>query len=456
MPGGLMQLIAVGNQDQFLTISPEFSFFKQVYKRHTNFAMESVKQTFLTKPVLDTTGGTYYCRLGRVADMVNQIYLCFSLPDIYSNESYRFQWVKNIGQYMIDEYSVRVDAQTLDMGYGEWMDIWNELSLPVSKKGAYDKMVGNTSDMISPTASTTRTIIQNNRIYYSTYPSATATQPSIKGRSFFLPLPFWFTRNPAAALPLVALQYQIVEVAIKLRSINELYTLYDATEGVHISPLEWKRRYPSDNVNIGRFLSFAGNDKTSIDIEGYLECNYIFLDDAERRQIAGNSMDLLVERLYRSETGGIIKQGTVDLIIANPIKEIIFVTRRSDAYKYNSWGNFTMSVPEDGNASILKTAKILWNGVDRFEEKPAEYFNLLQPYQHHSNIARQGIYPYSFALNPEDWQPSGSFNASTVNKIQLYVTTNDTVNREYTVVVYSVYYNVFRLLGGNAAMVFTS
>jgi len=321
--------------------------------------------------------------------------------------------------------------------------------------------------MFNPKSATLRTVIKNNRISYNFYPYASEDTPSIKGRRCFIPLPFWFTKNPSAALPLVALQFQIVEISIRLRPIHELYQLYDNETGNYISPFEWRAlpRYQGDNVDIGRFLSFEALETNTspnnvIDLDAYLECNFIFLDDAERRQVAGNSVDILVERLYRSETSGIKNQGTVDLVVSNPIKEMIFITRRSDVSKYNGWANFTMDVTENENMPILKTAKLLWNGVDRFEEKPYEFFNLLQPYQHHSNIGRQGIYSYSFALYPEKWQPTGSFNASMINKIQLYVTINDDsqldIPTDYTVVVYSVYYNIFRIIGGNGGMVFTS
>lgn len=158
------------------------------------------------------------------------------------------------------------------------------------------------------------------------------------------------------------------------------------------------------------------------------------------------------------EKGGILSQNTIDLVISNPVKEVIWITRRSDASQYNEWGNFTAAYPENPNFPILASAKMLWNGMERMEEKPAAYFQLLQPFQHHTSSPREGIYTYSFAIYPEKIQPSGSFNASMISKIQLYVTTEnyDPTPAEYEIVIYTVYYNIFRVMSGSGGMVFQS
>ena len=138
----------------------------------------------------------------------------------------------------------------------------------------------------------------------------------------------------------------------------------------------------------------------------------------------------------------------------------------ANIFRYNDWTNLTSSIPESNDAVALATAKLIWNGVDRIDEKDSRYFNLLQPYNYHSSSPREGIYCYSFALHPEKMEPSGTFNASTINKIQLYVTVNPysiskipfiTNNEnEYTITVYSIYYNIFRVMGGHCAMVFAN
>ena len=411
--------------------------------------METIRQTFLSKPVLSASTTSVTCRIGRVADMLGQVYFTFQLPDIYANENLQFRWIKNIGEYMIYSYSVRLDTQLIDQGWGEWMSVWNELTGAQDKSTTYNSMIGNTEDIYNPVSKVPRVVVRNNRISYVQYPTATPGNPSIKGRKLMVPLPFWFSRNTAMALPIIALQYQYIEITLELRNIEELYQIYDATHNMWVSPTRYRQLYNVD-VSISRFLNIEGNGPTQIDIDGALECNFIFLDNAERSMIASQQLDLLVERVYRTEKGGVEANNIIDMYISNPVKEFIWVARKATTHNTNDWTNYT-----DDGSPIMRTAKIIWNGLDRIEEKDEWYYNKIQPYQHHNNNAPPGVYCYSFALHPEKWQPSGSFNASAINKIQLYVTTNKMIT-DYSFVVYSLYYNVFRIIGGNGGMVFAN
>jgi hypothetical protein len=493
MGGGVMQLIAIGAQDVFLSGSPEMSFFKLVYKRHTNFSMESVRQTFATKPTLDTKTNTFTCRITRIADLLQDVFISVELPNIYSNENLRFKWVENIANYMIYSYTLKLDTQTIDIVWGEWMDIWNELSLSADKKEGYNRMTGNVEEFMKPKSTEPSVRYNNNRITYFSYPTGgtTTNNPSIASRRLYIPIPFWFSKNPGLALPLIALQYQNIDVVVEVKNIEELYQVYDVQTAIYYSPMGYRELIKERNslssiptatlngdsinsnivfdrdlniqlfnadVSIQRFLvpinqSYA-NVSSSVDIDAYLECNYVFLDEAERKSIASQSHDFLVERVYRIDKEGIKTQGMIDLVIQNPIKEIIWVARRSDTQKYNTW-NFYMNKT---NSPILNTAKLLWNGMERFEEKPEVFFNMIQPYKHHTRCPREGIYVYSFALYPEQIQPSGSFNASIINKIQMYVTTNPPLNSiyDYEFIFYAPYYNVFRVMSGSGGMVFAN
>jgi len=459
MPGGVMQLVAIGAQDQYLIGSPSMSYFKSVVKTHVHFALESVRQTFLSKPTLDINRNTFTCRIGRVGDLLRNVFLSFELPDIYSTDEFRFQWIENLAKYMIHSVSLRIDTQLVDQVFGEYLDISTELTMPTGQSDTFDRMTGNVEEFVAPKALKERVIIRNNKVSFSYYPESTGpgSTPSIKGRRFFVPLSFWFTRSPTLALPLIALQYQNVDVTIEFRGIEELYQVYDDVTETYVSPghlrsLRQQRGLPVPNVGISAFTYKSG----SVDLDAYLECEFAFLDESERLVLAHDSRDYIVERVYRSEQTGVRTIATIDLVLSNPVKEIIWITRRSDANLYNNWKNLTATNPEDSNSPVLKTAKIMWNGMDRIEEKPSAYFNLLQAYQHHTRGPREGIYSYSFALHPEKIQPSGQFNASMINKIQLYLTTNALPEEEYEVIVYSLYYNVFRVMGGSGNMVFAS
>lgn len=456
-----MSLLAVGPQDQYLTVSPEMSFWRQVYKRHTNFSMESISQTFLSSPQFTVGGGRTRatCRIGRHGDLLSNAFLSIQLPDIYSDGRLRFRWVKNLASVMLYSYSLDIDTQRIDERWGEYNDICHELTHTVDKQFAFDRMAGNTEDMIAPKALQKKVIVNNNHLSYSFYPEATRTRPSIKGRRIYIPLEFWFAKSNALALPLVALQYQNIDINFELRAIEDLYQVWDPTGGAdrlgaYISPTQYRSKYTED-VSLSRFTAFDGNGSSSIDLKAYIDCNFVFLDTAERNFVAISNMDYLIERVYRNEAGAVRGQGVVDLTLTNPIKEIVWTLRRRDANEFNDWCNYTAVRPESEGYPILDSAKLLWNGLDRFELKPAAYFNLLQPYIHHSTSPREGIYTYSFSLHPERLQPSGSFNATTISRIQLLLTLiNNT--EEYDVFVYSVYYNIFRVISGSGNMVFVS
>lgn len=461
MPGGLLQLIAVGAQDAYLTNSPEMSFFKQVIKRATKFSMESIRQVFLTNPTLSTSSSQIFtCRIGRYGDLLGEVYLCFTLPDIYSDEIKQFRWIKNMANHMLLRYSVSIDTQKIDERYGDWLDVWNELSMTSDKKYGYDKMIGNVEDYILPRIKDPLVLLKNNRLYYTFYPKATADTPSIPSRTFYLPLDFWFSKNPSLALPLIALQFQNIDITIELRNVEELYQIYDIQTAQYLSPVRYRNLYPLDTTtNLQNFLSFTGlQQNTSIDLKAHLECNFYFLDTPERSYIASHNTDYIVEGVYREEFYGLAKGANIiDIVLSNPIKETIFVLRRSDAIEYNEWYNFTARYPMNENYETLDTAKIIWNGVDRIEEKPGSYFNMLQPYQHHTSHPRGGIYCYSYGLYPEKIQSTGTFNASMISKISLALNTKSYPDFDtYDAVVFNTYYNIFRVMAGSGGMVFAS
>lgn len=468
MAGGVMQLVKTetgggsGAQMEYLVGNPEISFFKTVYRRHTNFAMESVRQTFLTKPVLEPNSrGSFTCRINRVGDLLKDIFFCFTLPAIYSSDQHRFQWIENLAKYAIYSYTVKLDTQTIDQRYGEWMDIWSELSISSDKKNIYDKMSANTEDITNPLVRTKKVTIRNNKIYYRYYPIGVTGSPSIPQSKYFVPLDFWFTREPGLALPLVALQYQNLDITIEFRSLLELCQVYDHISEKYMSIATYNSKSYTTPITFGQFLyptnAIPQNYSSSVDLEAYLECNFIYLDTDERGQIAISTSDYLVERIYRIEQGGIYRQGTINLIIQNPIKELIWITRRSDTVFYNDWSNFTNRIPSDRTYSVMKSARLLWNGMERFEEKDKQYFNLVQPYMHHTRGPREGINVYSFSLTPEKNQPSGAFNASMIDRIQLYVTNEEKEENseyDYEYVIYAIYYNIFKVSSGMGEMVF--
>lgn len=469
MTGGLMSLLAVGAQDVYLTVEPQMSYFKQVYQRPTNFGMQSIRTTFNTSPVLGQSSGTFTCKIGRYGDLVKDIALQLTLPAIYSDDTYRFRWTTNMQYYMLNQYTITVDTYTIDTRYGEWLDIWNELSLTTDKKNNFNQLANNTQNYMNPTNLSPIVIIRNNKIAFSYYPVSTGpSNPSLPQTDIYIPLDFWFCKNPALALPLVALQYQNINVNITFNSIENLYQVYDSINNIYVSPSTYNNIHGT-NINIGTFTQYGGSDLSYVQLNAYLDINYIFLDTPERTYIAqSSSIQMLVEQIYRNNIGGgVTTNFTQNLILQNPIKEFVWILRRADAQYYNDWANLTASQPQDTNKPILNQAKFIWNGIDRIEFKPGSYFNLLQPYTYHTSTPRQGIYAYSFALNPEKVQPSGTFNATMVQTIQIQLTTNNftpsintlintiaSTDKSYNLTVYTISYNVFKIIGGVGQMTY--
>ena len=455
MGGGSMQLVSVGQQDQFLYISPEMSYFKQVYKRHTPFAMQSVRVEFDTGFYIDNSRRSFSLTVKRTGDLLKDATLCMTIPPIYSSDTYRFRWIENMPKYLLYEYYLTLGQQEIDHRWGEWMDVWNELSMTSDQQNAFDTLSGNVPDFINPTSNKPRVTIKNNRLSYSTYPVSTGpNDPSIPSRNIYIPLDFWFSKNPSLALPLVALQYQPIVITISLRPIEQLYQVWDRCTSTYVSSAQYNT-LNNEHISISTFSKYGGSGPSTINVTAYIECNYIFLDNPERTYIAGHSVDYLIERVTRDDSHtGITNVATPTLTLNNPVKELVWMFRRSDAKNYNAWANYAAESVHP-KLSPLSTVQMWWNGQSRFDPKQSEYFNLLQPSQFHTSVPRQGIFVYSFALYPEKLQPSGSFNASIITRIQLQLTMNPNfMHTEYDLILYSIQYNVFRVIAGSGAMMF--
>jgi len=469
MAGGEMQLIAPsaseGAQMGFLVGTPQMSYFKTVYRRHTNFAMESIQETFYSAPALDQTSRvTASCVFsGRRADLLKDVYLSFELPAIYSDDTLRFRWIDHLAHYMVYRSYVTLDSgRNVDELYGEWMDIWNELSASDSRRGLLDRMTGNVAEWTEPVANSPRVTIKNNLLQYRYYPvgvkpgtpgGPAAGRPSIVGRRFYVPLSFWFSR-PGFTLPMCALRFQVLTINIEFRALNELYQVFDTRTATYVSPTEFSTRpYNAGvDVSISSFLAPALATRKNIDLNAYLECNYIFLDTPERVKMTLESHEILVEQVIRFQQLGIRSSEIVNMTLNNPVKELIWIFRRADVVTTNEWSTFT-----DGGAPILSKAKLVWNkNYDRIQEKPGEYFQYIQPHLHHTSNPRDGIYVYSFALYPEKTQPSGAYNTAIITANQLVVTVNPpAAGVEYECVVYALTYNIFDVRSGVGQLKFT-
>jgi hypothetical protein len=396
MTGSLMQLVAYGAQDTYLTGNPQITFFKVVYKRHTNFAMESISQTMNGTIGL---GNTFSCILGRNGDLVHRIYLEMTFNQDISNA-----W--RVGHQVIDNIEIEIGGQVVDRHYGEWMDIWTQLTHTEANWQKLNKMInGSLKD-------------SNNSNYTKVY----------------VPLHFWFCRNPGLALPLVALQYHEVKINIQMNN--------------------------SFLVNNNGSLVTSNAQLLYCDV--YVD--YIYLDTDERRRFAQVSHEYLIEQVQYSNGISIApnSSNTNKLFLNHPVKEIVWVSKDNSIsrHPFDFWAS---------QGSLLDNttiAQIQLNGQDRFQQRDGSYFRLVQPYQHHTGGHNQqasnpstntpplgGFYVYSFALNPEEHQPSGTCNFSRIDNGTLEINTGSSARVLHY---YAVNYNLLRIMSGMAGVAFSN
>ena len=269
-------------------------------------------------------------------------------------------------------------------------------------------MIGNTADMTTEMAATSL---------------STTDVDEISAYTMYIPLQFWFCRNPGLALPLIALQYHEVKFNITFKAFADLH------------------------VKTGGDLSKTPS------LEASLFVDYIYLDTDERRQFAQVQHEYLIEQLQFTGAESIAGQGAYKskLALNHPCKELIWVIRDSaGAGSGNLDPEVTNGSPSDYVA--VRTAKLQLNGQDRFSERKGEYFNLVQPYQHHTCIPSDGIYVYSFALNPEQHQPSGTVNMSRIDNATLHINADGAGNLH----VFAVNYNVLRIMAGMGGLAYSN
>lgn len=469
MPGGEIQIAAYGTEDFYLTSNPQISFFKSVYKRHTNFATEFRTIQPLTNTLLNFDSEvTITFEIGRSGDLMKDIYFVFTLPDIYSNGTDKFKWIKRLGEYIIKEVEFKIDNLSFKQT-SEWLHIWNELNLEKDKVDGYNKMIGNINELYDPSsANPAGSYISGN---------IGAKTPSIRGRKIYVPLRFWFNLSYSSALPLVALQHTTKPIInITLRSIKELYTVISSTNYIQ----------PNDTYKIGKYLNPTDATIGTLDINSSLEVNYISLANDERKRFALADehqyliQDVLIEKEKIDNTNTNFNINCKNL--NHPTLFLSWMFRRTDLEDVNDWANFTNWCNEDTdpiyqldnpystddlvlsvdnnslkNKNIMLDARLQLNNMDRFSAKDFSMFNLINNYQHNNKIPKDGIYVYSFSLHNKEDQPSGTCNMSNFEKKHLYFTLTDKMQKnyqdtsssyQYNFMLYQCYYNILHIQGG--------
>jgi len=441
--GGLLQLVANGKQDVFLTGNPQISFFKMVYRRYTNFAIESQPMYF------DGTanfGQRISCLIPRRGDLLGKIYLEVLLPQLVDTSSnLPVSYVNGIGNALIQEITFEVGEQEIDRQTGEWMQIWEQLTTPSSQQDALNNMIGTVSSVYTPPYN--------------------IPGPLSPGLQLYVPLQFYFCRNPGLYLPLLALQYHPIRINITIAPLNNLF--YNAN-------LATNPKCTTSYINPVNITSMM------------LWGDYVYLDVEERRRFVAKSHEYLIEQIQYTPLISVTpfqSQVNIQTDFNHPIKEFIFVCQRDFMDQVNEPFNFSSLatnerldvsaigqylLPGQTRTDLIATALLQLDGYDRFQVRDAPYFRLLQPYDHHTTTpVQQYIYCYSLALRPEDAQPSGTLNASRIDSVNWQITMNPILNTPATanpqtsvrgpctIRIYGLNYNVFRVVNGFGGVLFT-
>ncbi len=390
MAGALMQLVAYGAQNVYLNSKPEITFFKAVYLRHTNFAMESMEQTLDGSVGL---GQRLVCKVQRNGDLIGRVWVDASLNA--SNP------VNRVGFALLKNVELRVGGQLIDRQTNRWMYLWSELSHTAAHKALLDELVGSRGV---------------NGANGDSLPA------------LMVPLQFFFCRHPGLALPLISLQYHEVEIVIDTATAAEVEDSGSAT---------------------------LNSMKVWVD--------YLFLDTDERKQFAQNPHEYLIETVQNQTSS--VDAGTTNSVRLNfnhPVKELVWVATQSTSAgdKFTNFldasGTFTPNVT---GANLTNTVLKL-NGQDRFTERDERCFQYVQPHQHHTGVPDLGINCYSFALRPEEYQPSGTCNFSRIDNATLdftapaaSATTSGLFNQIH---VFAHGYNVLRVASGMGGLAYSN
>ena len=442
MGGGLLQLVAYGAQDAYISANPQITFWKGLYKRHTNFAMEPFRVNFTGQPSWGTKQSAV---ISRHADLLYSTYVEVVLPyyaegsstiaALWNNEQGR------LGYNLIKYAELEIGGQLIDRLYGEWLYLWDQLTSDYNTGKKLYQMVG-AGRPAGSTALSNPAQCGN---------SGKPALPNV----VYIPLYFFFTKNPGAALPLIALQYHEVKIN-----------------------LLWNK----PQVISGNFSTTPHNDFTVSmlppPVQASIYIDYIYLDVEERRRMAQQSHEYLIEQVQYNEDKGISSYNNrVDLTFNHPVKELVWVVQPS-SYTNCSVNTSTgpaRLTPFTYDQAIVYDQWLQINGQDRMDRRYGDYYNKVQMYQHHtgsmytrqatddaSDSIQSGIYMYSFALRPEEHQPSGTCNFSRIDTATIVMNlsgayvVDESTDATYEVRVYAVNYNILRIMSGMAGLAYSN
>lgn len=386
MPGGLLNLIAYGNQNIILNGNPKKTFFKSVYMKHTNFGIQKFRLDYRgTRDIDPNNDSIYVFKIPRNAELLLDSYLCFTLPDIWSPiwpptqvgdiwKPYHFKWINNIGTSLIKTVKIMIGSQMIQEYPGEYIRSVVERDYSQDKKKMFDIMTGNISEIHSPEI--------YNSDFVNNYPNSiyrdSDQEPSIRGRKIYVPLNPWFMNNTQMSLPLVALQYNEVTIEIILKPIKEMFTINNVAEITDLNVSYSKKvdnlftriqpNFSDDRHLLYRFLQpppslelYEGqyaNKITNWNADVHLISNYCFLTKEESRVFALNEQKYLIKDVKYNIYYNLAGSNKVKIDTNALVSSWMWFFRRSDAFERNEWSNYTNWQTVEKPYTLLQSSDI--------------------------------------------------------------------------------------------------
>jgi hypothetical protein len=486
---GLLTLINVGKENIFLSAQPEITYFKIAYKRYTNYSIEQTAQYFKTTPDFSRRCTV---NIGKNADLIGMTYLCIILPTIQLEtitNLKKFAWVEKIGIALINYIEFEIGGTIIDRHYGDWLNIWNELTISGGQKHGYNKMIGNIPVL------TDFSLNKNKYILY-------------------VPLSFWFCQDSGLTLPLIALAHNEIKIHVEFNTIDTCYNISPSyymrvTNNICIlQPGEIIYQYYQNIKNIAKFIYFdninqilyynplvgkfivptelndnklkiIGNisnfniyiqpnsvivqnedyfkfNKPSF-IDAYLLIDYIYLDNYERKKFINNDHEYLIQVIQTLPQQILYSVNTIyKLPFYNPIKLIIWHCLTVSNNLINNKFNYTSYPYTEIEQDLITKNTIVINSINRMDLSAIQYYDIIQKYQYKFYNTQKGIYLYSFALNPLELQPSGSINFSKIDDAYISLNMNSIVNYQNPVFIqaYGVQYNILKISNGVGGLIY--
>ena len=499
MPGGLLNLVSQGQANLILNGNPTKSFFKSTYKKHTNFGLQKFRLDYEGTPSLSLTAeSSFTFKIKRYADLLMDSYICITLPTIWSPiippqtftnsdgttsytdwAPYSFEWIKNLGAQIISKVTINCGNQQLQQYSGQYILAAAQRDFSSQKMALFNEMIGNVPEINDPANYGARVNSYPNA-FYTTSPAG--AQPSINGRTLWIPMGSWFNLLSTQAFPLIALQYNELCITVSFRPINEWFTIRDVMDPANNFPVvapnfnqshmqfyRFLQTPPDQTLNVGSYIDTRTNWFADIN----LNCTYGFLSDDESVAFAKNEQKYLFKQIYEKPYYNITGQNRIKLDSLGMVVSWMFYLQRSDVNLRNQWSNYTNwpyeYMPQDitqastaGNVanpdtqsmypllgpglnydgtpsglyvtgvynpqnikSILVAMGILLDGEYRENILPAGVFNFVEKYVRTAGFAPDGMYCYNFCLDTDPFKtaPSGTINMSRFTNILFELTT---------------------------------